>query len=174
MAEAEEDSANAYLQHLLRRDAGNPQVRYAREQYPTLGDGETLEIEQLQELGLAASGDDLRWDVRDVSLGDAPLVRKVVTPNAPRAASIDSLTVLVDVLIDKKGQAERVEVFSGQEPYAQAAVDAAFEYQFYPALRTDGKEVKVWVELAVPFLPNAQAAVDTTRGNISPTTDEGT
>lgn len=174
IAEAEEDSANAYLQHLLRRDAGNPQVRYAREQYPTLGDGETLEIEQLEELGLAAKGDDLRWDVRDVSLGDAPLVRTVVTPNAPRAGSIDSLTVLVDVLIDKRGQAERVEVFSGQEPYAQAAIDAAFEYQFYPALRTDGKEVKVWVELAVPFLPNAQAAVDTTRGNISPTTDEGT
>ena len=174
IAEAEEDSANVYLQHLLRRDAGNPQVRYAREQYPTLGDGETLDIEQIEELGLMAVGDDLRWGVRDMSLGDAPLVRTAVAPIPPVKQYSDPIIVLVDVLIDKQGQAERVDVFKGEEPYAQAAVDAAYAYQFYPGLRANGKEIKVWVELTVPFLPTASAAVDTTRGVTSPTIDEDT
>ena len=173
IAEAKEDSANVYLQHLLRRDAGNPQIRYAREQYPTLGDGETLEIKQLEELGLVAAGDDLRWGVRDMSLGDAPLVRTAVAPSPLAKASSDSITVLVDVLIDKQGKAERVDVYKGEEPYAQAAVDAAYAYQFYPGLRADGREIKVWVELTVPFLPQASAVVDTTRGVASPIIDEG-
>ena len=50
----------------------------------------------------------------------------------------------------------------------------AYAYQFYPGLRADGREIKVWVELTVPFLPPASAAVDTTRGVTSPTIDEGT
>ena len=93
IAEAKEDSANVYLQHLLRRDAGNPQVRYAREQYPTLGDGETLEIEQLHELGLMAMGDDLRWGVRDMLLSEAPLVRTAVAPTPPVKNYNDAITV---------------------------------------------------------------------------------
>ena len=109
-----------------------------------------------------------------MSLGDAPLVRTAVAPIPPVKEYSDPITVLVDVLIDKQGQAERVDVFKGEEPYAQAAVDAAYAYQFYPGLRADGREIKVWVELTVPFLHTASAAVDTTRGMTSPTIDEGT
>jgi len=96
-----------------------------------------------------------------------------VAPSPLAKASSDSITVLVDVLIDKQGKAESVDVFKGEEPYAQAAVDAAYAYQFYPGLRADGKEIKVWVELTVPFLPPASAVVDTTRGVASPTIDDG-
>ena len=91
-----------------------------------------LEIEQLEGLGLAAKGDDLRWDVRDVSLGDAPLVRKVVTP-MHQGGVYRLIDRVVDVLKKTKGQAERVEVFGGQEPYAQRPLMLHFEYQFYPA-----------------------------------------
>ena len=123
---------------------------------------------------MVAAGDDLRWGVRDMSLGDAPLVRTAVAPSRLVKTSGDSITVLVDVLIDKQGQAERVDIFKGEQPYAQAAVDAAYAYQFYPGLRADGREIKVWVELTVPFLHPASAAADTTRGMTSPTINDGT
>ena len=173
VAEAEEDSANAYLQQLLRRDVGNPQVRYAREQFPTLAEGEALDVEQLENLGIAATEDDLRWGVRDIGLGDAPLVRTVVRPEQPTEMSVDSIAVLVDVLIDKQGRPEKVEVYSGEEPFASAALDAAYAYQFYPGLRADGREVKVWVELVVPFLQREYAAADTAAAVSFPTKDEG-
>ncbi len=173
IAEAEEDSANSYLQQLLRRDAANPQIRYARDQYPAIVEGEALELDQLEELAIVPPEIDLNLGKQDIALSDWPLVRRVVRPQTPPGMSVDSLEVLVDVLVDKAGRAELVEVFRGDEPFAQAAVNAAYEYEFYPALRNDGNQIKVWVELVIPFFLRELAA-DTTAASAPTTIDEGT
>ncbi|MFT7693609.1 MAG: tetratricopeptide (TPR) repeat protein [Candidatus Latescibacterota bacterium] len=172
LAEAEEDSANFYLRQLLKRDARNPQMRFISEQYPDLNEGEELEQDEMEELAIAAPEDEIRWAPRDLPLGDFPLVRHVVVPSFPVGALGDSIEVLVDVLIDKEGQAESVEVFRGEGPFAEAAVQAAYDYEFYPALRRDGKEIKVWVELGIPFFRRGSPA-DTTAALRSPPLDEG-
>jgi tetratricopeptide (TPR) repeat protein len=174
VAEAEEDSANYYLKQLLKRDARNPQMRFIAEQHPDLNspDGEELELSELEELGISVPEDELRWKTRDLRLGELPLVREVAQPDRPSGTGGDSLEVLVDVLIDKEGKAELVEVFRGDEPFAQAAVTAAYNYVFYPAMRRDGLEIKVWVELGIPFLP-VGAAVDTTAPLQFEVADEG-
>ncbi len=172
LAEAEEDSANFYLQQLIKRDARNPQIRFVSEQYPDLNDSEKLDQDEMEELDIAAPEDELRWAPRDLPLGDLPLVRRVASPEYPVGGKGDSLEVLVDVLIDKEGRAEKVEVFRGREPFANAAVLAAYDYWFYPALRRDGEEVKVWVELGIPFVGKG-AAADTTAALGSPAVDGG-
>ncbi|SVD52885.1 uncharacterized protein METZ01_LOCUS405739, partial [marine metagenome] len=63
--------------------------------------------------------------------------------------------VLLDVLIDRQGRPESVEVFRGEEPFASNAVAAAYDYVFYPAVRNNGVEIKAWVELTVPFGPQS-------------------
>ncbi len=172
ISEAEEDSANSYLQQLLRRDASNPQIRYAREQYPAIVEGEALDIDQLVELAIVPPEVDLSLGTQDIALSDWPLVRSVVRPNVPAGMAVDSLEVLLDVLVDKAGRAQSVEVFRGDEPFAQAAINAAYEYEFYPALRTDGNEIKVWIELTIPFF-SGQLAPDTTAVATPTTIDEG-
>jgi len=172
LAEAEEDSANFYLQQLLRRDARNPQIRFISEQYPDLSEGEELDQDELEELAIVAPEDDIRWAPRDLPLGDFPLVRQVVTPAYPIGSKGDSLEVLLDVLIDKEGRAESVEVFRGEDPFAEAAVQAAYDYVFYPALRRDGEEIKVWVELGIPFVRQGSSA-DTTAALLMQPLDGG-
>ena len=71
--------------------------------------------------------------------------------------------MLLDVLIDREGRPEQVEVFRGDPPFVESAVDAAYSYRFYPAVRRNGEEIKSWVELAVPFgLPQGEVAVGDT------------
>lgn len=152
-AEAEEDSANHYLREVVRRDRGNPQIRFLQEEYPdfyTAEDQEDLDIEQHQELALAVPEDKLEWEEQDMPLSDWPLVRNVVQPVYPGAGR-DSAEVLLDVLIDREGRAQEVEVFRGEEPFVQSAVTAAYAYVFYPAIRRNGVEINAWVELTVPF-----------------------
>jgi tetratricopeptide (TPR) repeat protein len=172
LAEAEEDSAYFYLQQLLKRDARNPQIRFISEQYPDLKDGETLDQDEMEEFDIEVPEDEIRWAPRDLPLSDLPLVRRVAFPEYPAGGEEDSLEVLVDVLVDKEGRAEKVEVFRGREPFAGAAVRAAYDYFFYPALRRDGEEIKVWVELGVPFV-RKRAAADTTAALRSQTVDGG-
>ena len=59
--------------------------------------------------------------------------------------------MLLDVLIDREGRPEQVEIFRGEPPFVESAVDAAYSYSFYPAVRRNGEEIKAWVELTVPF-----------------------
>jgi hypothetical protein len=87
-------------------------------------------------------------------LSDWPLVRELVRPVYP-VGGFDSTEVLLDVLIDREGRPESVEVFRGEEPFASNAVAAAYDYVFYPAVRNNGVEIKAWVELTVPFGPQS-------------------
>ncbi len=148
-----EDSANHYLQEVARRDRDSPQIRFLLEKHPDFQAGEDredLDIEVMIALDLSIPPDELGWKEGDLSLSDWPLVRQVVRPVYPAAAE-DSAEVLLDVLIDREGRPEQVEVFRGDPPFVESAVAAAYGYSFYPAVRRNGEEVKSWVELAVSF-----------------------
>ena len=148
-----EDSANYYLREVARRDRNSAQIRFLVEKYPDFQGGqdrEDLDIEAMIELDLSIPPDELGWKEGDLALSDWPLVRQVVRPVYPAAAE-DSAEVLLDVLIDREGRPEQVEVFRGDPPFVESAVAAAYDYRFYPAVRRNGEEIKSWVELAVPF-----------------------
>ena len=148
-----EDSANYYLREVARRDRNSPQIRFLLEKHPDFQGGEDredLDIEAMIELDLSIPPDELGWKEGDLSLSDWPLVRQVVRPVYPAAAE-DSAEVLLDVLIDREGRPEQVEVFRGNPPFVESAVAAAYDYRFYPAVRRNGEEIKSWVELIVPF-----------------------
>ena len=152
-AVADRDSANHYLREIMGRDRGNPQVRFLQEEYPdfyTAEDREDLDMDQLEGLSLEMPKDKIEWEENDIALSEWPLVRQVVKPDNP-LGGFDSTEVLLDVLIDREGRPESVEVFRGAEPFASKAVTAAYEYLFYPAVRRNGVEIKAWVELTVPF-----------------------
>ncbi|MYA23698.1 MAG: tetratricopeptide repeat protein [Gemmatimonadetes bacterium] len=148
-----EDSANYYLREVARRDRNSAQIRFLVEKYPDFQGGqdrEDLDVEAMIELDLSIPPDELGWKEGDLALSDWPLVRQVVRPVYPAAAE-DSVEVLLDVLIDREGRPEQVEVFRGEPPFVESAVDAAYSYSFYPAVRRNGEEIKSWVELTVPF-----------------------
>ncbi len=148
-----EDSANYYLREVARRDRNSAQIRFLLEQYPDFQGGsnrEDLDLEAMRELDLSIPADELGWKEGDLALSDWPLVRQVVRPVYPAAAE-DSVEVLLDVLINREGRPEQVEVFRGEPPFVESAVDAAYGYSFYPAVRRNGEEIKSWVELTVPF-----------------------
>ena len=152
-AEAEEDSANHYLREVVRRDQSNPQIRFLNEEYPDFYNSEEqddLDLEQLEELSLTLPEDELEWAAKDMPLSDWPLVRTIAEPVYPTTAR-GSAVVLLDVLIDREGRPREVEVFRGEEPFNSSAVTAAYDYVFYPAIRTNGIEINAWVELTMPF-----------------------
>ncbi len=154
---AEKDSANHYLREVVRRDRGSPQIRFLQEEFPdfyTAEDQEDLDLEQLEGLALMMPEDKIEWKKKDMPLSDWPLVRELVRPVYP-VGGFDSNEVLLDVLIDRQGRPESVEVFRGEEPFASNAVAAAYDYVFYPAVRNNGVEIKAWVELTVPFGPQS-------------------
>ncbi len=154
---AEEDSANHYLREVVRRDRGSPQIRFLQEEFPDFyaaEDQEDLDLEQLEGLALMMPEDKIEWQEKDMPLSDWPLVRELVRPVYP-VGGFDSTEVLLDVLIDRQGRPESVEVFRGEEPFASKAVAAAYDYVFYPAVRNNGVEIKAWVELTVPFGPQS-------------------
>ena len=154
---AEEDSANHYLREVVRRDRGSPQIRFLQEEFPDFyaaEDQEDLDLEQLEGLALMMPEDKIEWQEKDMPLSDWPLVRELVRPVYP-VGGFDSTEVLLDVLIDREGRPESVEVFRGEEPFASNAVAAAYDYVFYPAVRNNGVEIKAWVELTVPFGPQS-------------------
>lgn len=148
-----EDSANHYLREVARRDRNSPQIRFLMEKHPDFQareGGEDLDIRAMIALELSLPPDELGWKEGDLSLSDWPLVRQMVRPVYPAVAE-DSVEVLLDVLIDREGRPEQVEVFRGDPPFVEHAVAAAYGYRFYPAVRRNGAEIKSWVELAVPF-----------------------
>ncbi len=154
-----EDSANYYLREVARRDRNSAQIRFLLDQYPDFQGGqdrEDLDVEAMIELDLSIPPDELGWKEGDWALSDWPLVRQVVRPVYPAAAE-DSAEVLLDVLIDREGRPEQVEVFRGEPPFVERAVDAAYGYSFYPAVGRNGEAIKSWVELTVPFgLPQGE------------------
>ncbi len=158
LTETNEDSAQKYLQEIIRLDRKNLQLKYIREQNPELIQGETLSIEEMQDFGINMPNEMFEINTKVVKLSEEPLVRTVVSPDSKNISVKDSVEILVDVLIGKDGIVDEVKLFRGEEPYASIAVKTAQEYLFYPALRRDEEPISVWVELSIPFIPQSANA----------------
>ncbi|HJP31112.1 MAG TPA: energy transducer TonB [Candidatus Latescibacteria bacterium] len=73
-------------------------------------------------------------------------------PEIARKAGITG-TVTVQVLVNKKGKVEAVDILKGNEVFHEAARKAAWKWTFTPAIQND-KPVKVWVALPFRFQLN--------------------
>lgn len=74
----------------------------------------------------------------------------------PRGAEGET-TVLLDVVVDEKGEVEEVDVASGEEPFASAAAAAARRSRFVPASRA-GVPIRARIRIATRFVPPAPSA----------------
>ena len=153
IADGRVDSANHYLREIAKRDRRNLQVEFLLQEHPELtarDNPEELDMNDLETLELETPEEDLTQSFR-TRLNDLPLVRRMARPIFPDGAVVDSASVIVDILVDTLGGAEETEVFRGEEIFQGEAVAAAGDYLFYPAVDRQGKKVRVWVELAMPF-----------------------
>ena len=77
------------------------------------------------------------------------------SPKYPEIARKAGITgnVVVQVLVNKKGKVEAVEILQGNEVFHEAATTAAWKWTFTPAIQND-KPVKVWVALPFRFQLN--------------------
>ena len=148
-----EDSANKYLREFIRRDPKNPELMDLRTEFPLFAgpEPEDLELDILEEFEFSPPETALEPPADLAPLLEEPMVRSSVAPLLPPEVTTDSATVYVDILIDEDGIPEEVEVFEGDEALAAAAEAAASGYVFYPAIARNGFEVRVWVELELPF-----------------------
>lgn len=73
-------------------------------------------------------------------------------PEIARKAGITG-SVTVQVLVDKAGKVEAVQVLQGNEVFHEAVKKAAWKWTFTPAIQND-KPVKVWVALPFRFQLN--------------------
>jgi tetratricopeptide (TPR) repeat protein len=159
------DSANHYLRQIVKRDRRNPQVEFLLQEFPDLeegGGGEELSHSDFEELGLEPPEEDLKPSFQN-QLEDLPLVRELVRPVFPEESEVDSATVFVDLLIGRQGEVEEADLFSGEERFGMPALAAARDYRFYPAIDRKGEEMRVWVELEIPFVRSAGKNVDVER-----------
>jgi protein TonB len=84
------------------------------------------------------------------ALSDKPVEIKRVNPVYPELAKKAGIegTVVVKVLVNTKGDVEKVEVLKSHPLLDEAAIDAAKQFKFKPGKQRD-KFVKVWV--SIPF-----------------------
>ncbi|HCL29184.1 MAG TPA: energy transducer TonB [Candidatus Latescibacteria bacterium] len=75
-----------------------------------------------------------------------------IYPEIARKAGITG-TVTVQVLVDKTGKVEAVQILKGNEVFHEAVKKAAWQWTFTPAIQND-KPVKVWVALPFRFQLN--------------------
>ena len=157
VAEGVADSANHYLSIIVNQDRSNPQVQFLLEEYSELdpSDREELDMYRLEQIEFEPPEDNLALRERELRLAERPLVRRPHLPAYPAGGDVDSAEVILDILIGRNGQPKDVEVFAGEEPFRTAALEAAEQYQFYPATRRhrdkELRPLQVWVELVLPF-----------------------
>ena len=150
--EEEADSANAYLRQVIRQDRRSSQVQFLLQDRPNLAKEANLSLGALQALPLQPEEEEA-LEPKPLGLQDPPQVRRVSKPVYPAAASGDSATVTLDILVGHQGGADAVVVFQGESPYREAAVAAAEQYEFYPAFDRSGLPTQVWVELVLSVVP---------------------
>ncbi len=90
-----------------------------------------------------------------VEVDQQPQPLKTVRPEPPPLARKNHVsgTVLLRVLVGETGKAEKVEVFRDTNPkagLAEASSDAVRNWAWEPAVK-DGKKVKTWITVPVPF-----------------------
>jgi protein TonB len=142
-------------------EQNNPEPSPIRPPYPVEIDGDELSpdieieyptIDIFAKLGDAPPLPQLKepdvWIFELVE--EKPVVIKLVQPLYPeiaRKAGVEG-TVVIKVLIDKKGLVEKAEIFKSIPVLDDAALQAALKCEFKPAKQRD-KFVKVW--MAIPF-----------------------
>ena len=84
-----------------------------------------------------------------------PILIHRVNPKYPEIARKAGLTgkVFLKFLVDKNGRVSNVSVYSGQEIFRQAAIDAVLQFRFEPAQQND-KPVSVWMTQMMSFRLN--------------------
>ena len=89
-------------------------------------------------------------DISEIEFKPHPI--RITTPEYPREArkSKTEGSVVVRVLVDKKGLVETVEVLSGPQVFRAAALDAARQFRFRPG-RHEGERRKVWMVMPIDF-----------------------
>ncbi len=92
-------------------------------------------------------------DISEIEFKPHPI--RITTPEYPRKAhkSKTEGSVVLRVLVDKKGLVETVEVLSGPEIFRPAAVEAARQFRFRPG-RHEGERRKVWMVMPIEFKLN--------------------
>jgi protein TonB len=104
----------------------------------------------------APASDTKDGDFVDAELVDTlPVVQKQVAPQATRIAiqAHVSGTVLLRVLVDANGAAEKVDIVRDTAPkvgLGDASKAALEQWRWKPAIK-DGHKVKTWIALQVPF-----------------------
>ena len=164
------DSANYYLQAIVGQDSRNSQIQFLLEEHPEIGppDREELDMYTLERIELADREDNLALREKELRLAERPLVRRAHVPEFPLEATADSAEVVVDILVGRGGRPKNVEIFTGEEPFRTAALEAAEKYQFYPATRSrrdkELRPLEIWVELVLNFVrPTQEAIADRSR-----------
>ena len=166
VSESRADSANHYLHEIINRDSRSSQIQYLIEEIPGLrpSEKEDQDMYILEKLELQHPEDNLSLRQGALRLQELPLVRKMVAAAYPMEAKGDSAEVIVDILVGRDGKAEAIEVFQGEEPFINAALEAARGYLFYPAeespTKREDNKVRVWVELVVPIKPDGLTVAD--------------
>ena len=146
-AKEAEDAANAAMNRADQDEA----VRLAKE---------ASEARQREEAARQAAAAALpktkEGDLVDASQVDTlPVAKKVVKPEAT-AFSIQKHvtgTVMMRVLVDENGRAEKIETVRDTSPrvgLAEACKIALGRWEWSPALK-DGKRVKTWIAVPIPF-----------------------
>ena len=162
--EGQVDSANKYMRMIARLDRENPSAIELAERFPTIAtaEPEPVDLASLESIDLEPSDETLRLDPGLFGIVEPPMVRSSQAPQYP-AGMEDSTSVVIDVLVTREGLPEQVDVFSGEEPFASAAIAAVEAYLFYPAEDRGERPLPVWVEVAIPFSPSLrQQASDAT------------
>lgn len=93
---------------------------------------------------------DAPMDEFDIEYKPHPI--RIVAPEYPRAAhkAKKEGTVMVRVLVDKKGRVEKAEVLSGPEVFRHNAIAAARQFRFRPG-KHEGQKRKVWMVMPIGF-----------------------
>jgi TonB family protein len=95
-------------------------------------------------------------DLVDVTQVDQPPQRtKMMLPDPPALARQRRIsgTVILRVLVDENGKSSRVEVLRDTNPavgLAEACVEAVKKWEWTPPIK-EGKRVKTWVAVPIPF-----------------------
>lgn len=104
----------------------------------------------------APASDTKDGDFVDAELVDTPpIVQKQVAPQATRIAIQGHVsgTVLLRVLVDSNGAPEKVDILRDTAPkvgLGDASKAALEQWRWKPATK-DGRKVKTWIALQVPF-----------------------
>ena len=87
-----------------------------------------------------------------IAVNTAPSALELPKVRYPESALKDSLegVVFLSMLVAKDGRVKDAKVSKGEEPFAQAAIDAAMESVWNPAI-SRGKPVSVWVAMPIRF-----------------------